>query len=69
MLPLFNFFVGKLRHFAAMGADEVIVMIPVIELKNRLATIKLASGQNARLLELRQHPINGSQPNINLVIE
>jgi hypothetical protein len=47
----------------------MIVMLSVIELKNRFAPIKLASSQDASLLKLGQHPINGGEPNINLVVE
>ena len=53
MLPFFNIGVGKFSHLAAMRANQMIVMITIIELKNRLATVKLATRQNAGLLKLR----------------
>lgn len=47
-----------------MRANQVIVMISVVQLKNSLATIELAARQDTRLLELGQHTVNRGQADI-----
>lgn len=42
-------------------------MIAVIELKNRLAAIKLTARQDASLFELRQHAINRRKPDLDIL--
>ena len=61
MLTLFNVDISELDHFATMGADEMIMMVTVIQLKNGLSAIKLTTRQNASLLKLRQNPIDSRQ--------
>lgn len=66
-LTLFDLRVKKLLDPAAIQADQVVVMRALIEFKHGLAGLKVASGQNAGLLKLGKHPINGCQPDIHLL--
>ena len=47
-----------------MGANQMIMVLAVIELKNSLATVKLTAGKNTRLLKLGQYAIHSCQPDI-----
>ena len=66
VLPFFDIGIGKLDDFAAIGADQVVVVIAVVEFEDRLAPIELAAHQNARLFELRKYAIDGGQPDIDV---
>ena len=52
VLALFDFVIRKLSDLAAMRADQMIVVIAIIELKDRLAPVKLTPRQDPRLLKL-----------------
>src|SRR3546814_730754 len=62
MLAFFDFRIGEFDDLAAIGADEMVVMIAVVELENRFAAIELTAHQDAGLLELGQHAIDRGQP-------
>jgi len=64
VLALFNVNIREFDHLAAVGANEVVMVITVIELKNGLATVKLAARQDACLLKLSQHTVDSRQANI-----
>src|SRR5690606_24209755 len=66
VLALFDVRIGKFHHLAAIGADEVIVMIAVVQLEYRLAAVELAAGQDAGLLELGQHAVDGGQADLDV---
>src|SRR5690606_6267401 len=65
-LTLFNFRVGELDHFPANGTYQVVVVIAIVQFINSLAIIKLAAGQDAGLLELREHPVDSGQTDIDV---
>lgn len=67
MLAFFNFVVSELDYRAAISANKVIVMIAVVKFKNSLATIKLASYQNARLFKLGQYAVNRGQAYVDIL--
>src|SRR5690625_4933138 len=69
ILPFFYFWVRKLDHPGAMRADEMIMLITIIELKHCLAAIKLTACQDACLLKLRQNPIHSGQANVHLLCD
>ena len=66
VLALFDFGIGEFFDYAAIGANEMIVVVAVIELEHGFAAIELAAHQNAGLLELRQNAIHRSQTNIHI---
>ena len=64
MLTLFDFCVGELGNTTAVRTDQVVMVITVVEFKDRLATIKLAASQNPGLFKLGQDAVDGRQANI-----
>jgi hypothetical protein len=66
VLPLFDFVISKFDDLAAIGADEVIVMISVVEFEHSLAAVELTANKYAGLLELGEHPVNGGQTYIDV---
>jgi hypothetical protein len=53
LLALFDLGVIKLLHFAAVKANQVVVVLAFVELVHRFSTLKLAAAQNTGLFELR----------------
>ncbi len=47
-----------------MRTDQMIMMLTIVELKNRLATIKLTARQNTGLFKLGQHAIHSRQADV-----
>lgn len=45
----------------------MIVMVSLVELEHGLAGFKVAAGEDARLLELGQHPIDRGKANIHRI--
>ncbi len=69
VLALFNLGVKKLFHFAAVQADQVVVVLALIELIHRFAALKMATAQNAGLLKLRQHTVHRGQSDVGAVFQ
>lgn len=63
-LALFDFRIVKLFHLAAIEAHQMIVVGAFVELIDGLAALKIAAREQARLLKLREHPIDGGQTNV-----
>ena len=63
-LTILDLGIAKFLHPAAVQADQMIVMGPLVELKDRLTGLKMAARENPSLLELGQDAINGGQANI-----
>lgn len=68
LTPL-DFRIGKLFDPTALHAHEMIVVLPVVELENRLAGFEMMAFKQARLLELRQHPIDSRQANVGAFVK
>lgn len=66
MLTLFDFGIGEFNHLATRCANEVIVVIAIVQFENGLATIELAAHENTGLLELGKHTINRCQTDIDV---
>lgn len=66
VLAFFDFVVGKFDHFAAIGADQMVVMVAIVEFEYCLAAIELTAHENACLFELRKHAIDRSKANIDI---
>jgi hypothetical protein len=69
LLARFNFGVKKLFNPPAVQTHHVVVVLPLIELINGLATFKMVAAQNARLLKLGQNTVNRRQANVGVVLE
>jgi hypothetical protein len=68
-LALFNLGIVELLHPAAIEADQMVVMRAFIELINGFAAFKIAARDQASLLKLCEHAINGGQANIRALVE
>src|SRR3546814_1865435 len=66
MLAFFDLVIGELHNLAAIRADKMVVVIAIVKLEYRLATVELAAYQNTGLLKLGQHTIHGRQADIDI---
>ena len=64
VLPLFDPGVVELLDATALQADEMVVMVALVQLEHRLAGLEMMADEQARLLELRQHPVDGGEPDV-----
>ena len=64
VLALFDFGIDEFLDLAALQADQMIVMGAFVQFENRLAGFEVVTLQQARLLELGQHPIDGGETDI-----
>jgi hypothetical protein len=64
LLPFLDLRVVELLDATALQAHEVIVMLAFVQLVDRLARFEVVPGQQARLLELRQHAVDGRKSDI-----
>lgn len=64
LLPVLNFVVDELFHFAAVGADQMVMMAAFVDLEYGVRRLKVAADQDASLLKLRQNAINRRQPHV-----
>src|SRR5690606_27970392 len=69
VLAAFDLFVAELDDIVAMGTDEVIVVVTVIELEYCLATIKLTAHKNAGLLKLSQYAIHRRKADVDVLCD
>ena len=61
MLPLFDFGIDKFLNPATLQAQNMIMMIALIQLENRLPAFEMVSFDQAGRFKLRQHPVNRRQ--------
>src|SRR5690606_36717553 len=66
VLPLLDFRIRKFGNLAAGGANEMVVVIPIVEFEHGLATVELTANQYSCLLELGQDPVNGGQHHVDV---
>src|SRR3954471_15247535 len=64
VLALLDLHVVKLLDPAALQAHEVVVMAALVELVHRLAGLEVLPREQARVLELGQHAVDGGQADI-----
>ena len=64
VLPLLDLRVVELLDAAALQADEVIVVAALVQLEHRLARLEMVADEEPGLLELRQHPIDGREADV-----
>jgi len=63
-LALLDLRVEELLDPAALQAHQVIVVLALVQLEHRLARLEVVPRQYAGLLELREHPVDGGQPDV-----
>src|ERR1700690_3397377 len=64
LLPLLDAAVHELFDMSAVDADDVIVGGTMIELEHRSAALEMVARHEAGRLELRQHAVDGREPDI-----
>lgn len=67
LLAFLDFIVEKFLDTTAVKADQMVVVRSFIQLEYRLAGFKMVSMQQPRLLELREHAINGRQADVHIL--
>lgn len=66
ILALFNFRIVKLLNSSALDANQMVVVLAVIDLENCLARLKKMPLQQAGLLELGEHAVNRGQADVHV---
>lgn len=69
LLALFDFGIAELFHPATLQADQVVVVSALVEFEYGFAGFKVMAFQQTCLLELRQHTIDGCQPDVLVVLD
>lgn len=69
LLARFDLGVEKFLHAPAIHADEVVVVRAFVEFEHGLAGFEIAARQQPRLLELREHAIDGGQPDVEFLCQ
>ena len=63
-LARFDRVIAKFNDLATVEADQVIVVLLLGQFEDRFTTFEIMTGDNARVIKLVQHAIDGSQPNL-----
>ena len=69
VLALLDLGVVELLDPAAVQAHQVVVVRALVEFVDRLAALEMAAGQDAGLLELRQHAVHGGQADVGALFQ
>ena len=64
VLALLDLGVVELLDPTAVQAHQMVVVLALIELVDRLVALEMAANQDTGLLELRQHPVDRGQANV-----
>jgi len=64
VLALLDFGVEEFLDLAALQADQVIVVVAVIQLEHGLVAVEMVAHQQSGLLELREHAVHRGQTDI-----
>jgi outer membrane protein assembly factor BamE len=59
--------VVELLDAAAGQAQQVVVVLALVQLEHRLAALEMAARQQPRLLELQQHAVDGGQADVGML--
>lgn len=68
-LTALDLVIDEFFHFTARCADQVVVMVPLIQFEYRCAGLEMATTENARFGELHQYAINGGKSNIDFFVQ
>jgi len=69
LLALFDLGVKELFHPTALQADQMVVVLALVELKHGLAGFEIVTFQQTCLFELCQHAIDGCQADVLVVLD
>jgi len=69
LLALFDFGIAEFFHPAALQADQVVVVLALVELEHGLAGFKIMTLQQTRLFELRQYTIDGGKADVLVLLD
>src|SRR5512140_838922 len=69
VLPLLDLLVVELLDAPALHADQVVVVLALVQLVDGLAALEVMAHEQARLLELREHAIDGGEPDVRMHLE
>ncbi len=68
-LPLLDSRVVELLDAPALQADEMVVVMALVQLEDGLAGLEMMADEKARLLELRQDAIDGRETDVEALVE
>jgi len=68
-LPLLDRGVREFLDPSAVVADDVVVVLSLVELEDRRAALEVMAGHESRRLELGQHAIDGGQADVLVGLE
>ena len=68
-LTLLDVGIDELFNSTALQTDQVVVVLALVQLKQRTARFEIAALQQSGLLELGEHAVHGRQPNVLLMFE
>jgi hypothetical protein len=63
-LPLLDFRVVELFDVTALYTHDVIVVAALFQFENRFAAFEMVPDEETRLLELREHAVNGRKARV-----
>ena len=63
-LKCFDGIIAKFNDLATIQADQVIVVLLLGQFEYRFTAFEIMTGNNARVIKLVQHAIDGCQPNL-----
>ena len=69
VLPRLDFGVEEFLDPPALQAHQVIVMAALVQFEYRLAGLEVLARQQSGLLELRQHPVNGGEADVDALAD
>ena len=69
LLALLDAVVAELLDPPAVRADDVVVVHALVEFEHRRAALEMMPRDDARRLELREHPVNGGEPDVLVQVE
>ena len=64
LLPPLDFLIAEFLDPPAFQTHDMIVVLALIQFKNRMAAFKMMASDQSRRFELGQYPINGRQPDL-----
>lgn len=69
VLTLFNLAIDEFLNGTALQADQMIMVVAIIQLKSGIVCVKMVTNQNSRRFELRQHAVNSCKADIHVFSE
>ena len=64
VLALFDATVDELLDLAAVQANDVVMVVAAVQFEHGHAVLEMVARHQAGGLELRQHPVDGRQPDV-----